>query len=500
MRTLNLSLTDLHTRDEAADGTLEFDGVAVPYESPITYGGVEERFARSAFDPLEVVGRPILWGHDRSEQIGAITQARNTDEGLVISGAIEDTRRGADVQKLMRRDRLRGLSVGFTPTETDRTPQGLRYVRASLLELSVTPLPAYAEKSTVTAVREEEPTVADTPAPAETREAPTVDLTPITERMDQLEARMLDRNPAPARTLGVLEAFAIQMADTIKHKQLRALGDAVSAGNAGVLPPDWASTVRGYLDGNRWLASRLGTASFPSSGSSITWPAITQEPTVGPRGTELSVIPGAPAFTTDSDVFTAQWLAGGQRIPLELLETSVPEIGSLIASRLLLAYAQESDKYLAATLETAATPQGSVIDFTDYGTVVDSVIDAGEAIRAATGQFGDRLALTTASWKSLLGLTDGDGRRIVSTVGATNADGSAGFSAMSVVIGDCLAFHSVNSSEDMQFNSMSAAFAEKPPMTLTETSVDVMGRSIGVLGAVIALPLYPAGIRVHSAL
>jgi len=46
---------------------------------------------------------------------------------------------------------------------------------------------------------------------------------------------------------------------------------------------------------------------------------------------------------------------------------------------------------------------------------------------------------------------------------------------------------------------MSAAYAEKPPQTLSEVEVGVMGRSIGVLGAVIALPLYADGILVHSA-
>jgi len=487
----------LQTR-QTDDGTGEIEGLAVPWGTRIEYAGLQEEFARGAISPDDAIGTILLDHHKRDAPIGVITHAEDTEEGLTITAKVSSTSAGRDLLQLGRDGIPLGLSVGFQPIETREASHGLVYEKAMLAELSVVSLPAYRD-ARITATREEEAPMTQEPT-TDTREAPAVDLAPIQERMEQLESLLARRQQdTPSRTLSVREAFAIQVADTITHKQVRALGDAISSGNAGVLPPDWSSMVRGYLDGNRWLASRLGTMAFPATGQTLTVPDITVEPTVANRGTELTEIPGAPAFQTGSDTFTAQWLSGGQRIAIELLETSSPEIGALIASRLLLAYSQASDKYLAQTIEAEATPTTAVLDFTDYGTFVAQVIDAAETIRAASGTPGDRLALTTASWKSLLGLVDADGRRVLSTTGAQNADGAAPITSTAVDVGGVLCFHSVNSQEDMQFSTATAAFAEKPPMTLTETNVDVMGRSIGVLGAVIALPLYPAGILVHSA-
>ena len=327
------------------------------------------------------------------------------------------------------------------------------------------------------------------------REAPAVDLAPITERLDQIESRMTAA-PEQVREIAPLEAFAMQLRDAVQHKQVRALGDVISSGNAGVLPPTWSSLLRGYLDGNRYLTPRLGSLGFPATGHTLTVPKITQEPTVGPRGTELTAIPGQ-SMTTSSDTYTAQWISGGVRLALELIEQSSPEASAVSVQRLLLAYSREVDDYLTAQLANAGTPTGSVLDFTNYGTFVDSVLDAAHLIRDNTGAFGDRLALTQESFKKLVGLVDADGRRVLSVSGPTNADGSTALTSLSVNVGGVECFYH-RGAEDWQFNSMSAAYSEKPPVTLSEVEVGVMGRSIGVLGAVIALPLYPDGILVHS--
>jgi len=494
MRTLNLSLTDLHTRDEAADGTLEFEGCAVPYESPITYGGVEERFARSAFDPSDVVGRPILWGHDRSEQIGAITAARNTDEGLVISGAIEDTRRGADVQKLMRRDRLRGLSVGFTPTETDRTPQGLRYVRAALLELSVTPLPAYAEKSTVTAVREEEPTVADTPAP-ETREAPQVDLAPISERIDQLEARMMDRiTPRPeAPALSPREVFTRMVMDYgTDPTKINQRADMVSSGNPGLTSTERTSReIIEYFDSERYFVSRVMAMPFPESGIVHTLPRKTQRSQVGQAAEKAA--PPSRAITTDTVQFTGVWYKGYLDISYELIRTSSPGAVETAVTDMLQEAAVESELEFIAAVEAASTDLAP-LDFTTYKAFVASVRAAVRAIRAAAGKGQPKFALTSDSWDELLQFVDTTDRRLLSTVGAQNADGSASLVAEELDLAGVRFFESPHSSIDVAFNDNALKRSELAPTQLSADNVALVGRDVAVLGNIMAIPRLPAGV------
>ena len=486
MRTLSLRPEQLRTRD-GEDGSLELDGIAVPWDDPIEYGGITERFQRGAITPDDAIGRPLLWAHDRAEPIGHIVAANDTPVGLTVTAVVQPTARGRDAITLLRGGSLRGLSVGFQPVDQKNTPTGITYTRAALAELSVTPLPAYAAAA-VTATREEETPVAE--GTVETRE---VDLAPITERLDQLEARMAERRTERPRTLGVVEAFTRQLQDFTERREMRALADVVSSGNAGILPPAWSSEVRGYTDAMRYMIPRAGSAAFPASGTGLTVPKILQDTTVGPRGTEKTE-PPSQALTTGSDTFAIEWFAGAVDLAMELVEQSNPSALQLVVTNLLQQYAAATDLRATAAAEAAATASGAPLDTTDYGTLVGDLIDTGETIRAATGVFGNLVSLTTASWKAVAGMTDADGRRVLATRGSTNADGSAPLDASTVDVGGVLAFHNPRATVDVQFNATSYRVAEKSPEGLRQTNVGLLGIDVGVLGAIIPLPMYPAGI------
>jgi hypothetical protein len=107
--------------------------------------------------------------------------------------------------------------------------------------------------------------------------------------------------------------------------------------------------------------------------------------------------------------------------------------------------------------------------------------------------------LTTASWQALIGLMDAEGRRIFAPVGASNADGSASLLARSINVGGISCIHNPRSAEDVQTNTKSARVGEKPPVTLTSDNVALMGRDLGVLGAMLFVPAYPAGILTYAA-
>jgi len=324
-----------------------------------------------------------------------------------------------------------------------------------------------------------------------------VDLAPINTRIDQLEARMSHREPPPTRRLGVLEAFGEQLRDAVQHRQIRALADVLSSGNAGLLPPSWSSEVVGFIDSTRYLFPRTGTVSFPSTGYSITFPKITQNTLVAARGTEKTDIPSR-ALTTASTPYTAVWYAGGDDIALELIEQSSPSVIAVVVENLFQQYAQVTDKAFTLASETAATPVGAVLDFTSYKTFASQILVTSEAIRAATGAPGDRLSLTPASWGKLVTLVDADGRRILSSSNSSNSDGSVNLVTPQVDVGGISAFLNVNAVEDMQYNEKSLRKAEKPPLQVQSTNVTKMGQDVGILGAIITLPIYPGGIRVYS--
>jgi len=485
---------------------LTISGVLVPWDSPIEYGGVSERFARGSVAPDAVIGMPLLWAHDRAEPIGRFTDARDAESGLEFTAEIVPTSRGRDAIALLRAEAIGGMSIGFDPVEVQQDGAGgITYLRAAPVEGSVTPLPAYGEAAVLAVRQVEDPATGATNereaadmADTETRDA-TVDLTTITERLDAIEARASESGRTDrARTVSVRDAFAAGILDYARTGQRRALADVVSSGNAGILPPEWDRSVLSVLDTRRPLIGASGSTGFPSTGVTKTFPKVLTHTTVGARGTEKTQVPSS-ALTTGSDVYTAQWLAGAVDVAIELIAQSDPSVALLVASDLLAQYAIASETAHATSTEAAATATGAALRTDTYGNLIDDIIGSGVAIEDATGAFGDMLAVTAAQWAEILGLLDGDGRRVFAGTGASNADGSASLTASAVNIGGVTVFRSPRSTEAVQFNSTSLLVAEKPPMSLTSVNVPLAGQDYGILGAIMPVPRIPDGILKYDA-
>ena len=479
---------------EADDGTATISGVAVPWDDPIVYGGIREQFARGAIDPQQAVGQPLLMNHDRGKHIGVITAAEDTERGLEVEATIQPTSDGRDAMLLLRSGALRGLSVGFEPMDRDQNPTGVTYTRAHLHELSTTPLQAYPNAQVTEARHEETPTMADTAAPdtATARDlAPDVDS--LQARVDQLEARASAPTAPPAPVVQPRDALAMAVREFASTGQRRALADVVSSGNAGILPPDWDRAVLNVLDTRRPVIGASGSTSFPVSGMTKDFPKVTQNTLVGARGTEKTEVP-TQALTTATDQFTAGWFAGAVDVAIELIEQSDPSVVNLVVSDMLAQYAIATETAHAGAAETAATSHGAVLDTSSYGAFINDIILIGTDIEAATGKFGDQLACVKADWIAILGLLDGDNRRVFATQGSTNADGSAGLAATSINVGGVNVFYSPRSTVTMQFNDVSLLAGEKAPQQLTSVNVALAGRDYGVLGGLLSVPRIAAGI------
>ena len=482
-------------------GRAHIEGTAVPYDHTITYAGQAERFAPGSIDATQVVGRPLMYGHNYSDPaawMGTITDAENTDTGLHINAEVVDVDMAG---KLRQASVAPGLSVGVQIDDATQEDDGsVTYHSATLRELSITVIPAYESESMIETVRnrpKEDTTVTESTAPAVAAEA--VDLTPYATRemLAELEGRMAAPTP-PARPLGVVDGFTRMLADYAERRQTRALADVLSSGNSGVLPPQWASEVLGYLDSSRYLFSAAGTVGFPSVGYSLTFPRIQQRTTVAARGTEKTEV-ASQAFQTTETTYTAAWFAGAVDVAVELIMQSDPAILSLVSQDLLAQYAVATEEAFVASVEGTGTAHGAVLDTATYAGLIADLVGVSETIRQATGSPGDMVAAITADWQAILGLMDGDGRRVLAGGGATNSDGSANLIAQSVNVGGITVFHSPYSTESVQFNDTSLRKAEKPPVQLATDNVALMGRDLGVLGATMALPIYTGGIIRYAA-
>jgi uncharacterized protein len=144
-------------REDSANGDIvgTGHGLAVPYGTETKIGGLRESFAPGAFDVNDVIGKPLAYRH--GEPIGRITGAESREDGLYIDFDIVNTAQGRDAAVLARTDSIKGLSVGFISARSamSKARDMITHTAANLLEVSLTPYPAYATAG-VSSIREEE--------------------------------------------------------------------------------------------------------------------------------------------------------------------------------------------------------------------------------------------------------------------------------------------------------------------------------------------------------
>jgi HK97 family phage prohead protease/HK97 family phage major capsid protein len=489
-------------QDTEGDGrTLE--GRIVPYGETITLGDSQEAFAPGVFSEVEPGDVVLLWQHDTTAPIGRMTILREEEDGAYGTFRLADTERAREARSLISEGVIRGLSVGFQPDQTQNQKGVRTHVKARLRETSLVTFPAYPTAG-VLAVREEErmdepEVMVDEAIP----EPPTVDLTPIETRLDEQSVALREvRNqianiqtpgapPEPTITLG--EAYAQLLKMVLKDRQERALADVIGTGTGnaeGLVYNQFVSELLGYMDVRRPLFSAAGTVGFPSSGYGLVFPRITQHVLVSKRTGEKTEA-ASRELTVAQATYSAEWFAGAVDVSIELIEQSEPSVLEVVGRDLLGMYAVATETEFAVDVAAAATATGDTLTFTTWGDFVADVVSASAAIQTATGAPGDRLALTSASWLNMMVLLN-------PSQPATSFNTAPDFTAESVNVGGVIAFHAPTITVDTQFNTTSLRKAEKPPVQVSATNVALMGRDIGIIGATIALPLYPAGILKHA--
>lgn len=125
-----------------------FKGLAVTFGDVTSNGRVYERGAFNGY-LLQLKSQkartggpallPLLWTHDPNDPVGIITDAYETDEGLVIECACDlDTKLGRQVFSGIKLGYANGLSIGGYATRTTTDAQGVTHITEfRLREVSV---------------------------------------------------------------------------------------------------------------------------------------------------------------------------------------------------------------------------------------------------------------------------------------------------------------------------------------------------------------------------
>lgn len=147
-----VSLFEIKSFDDAKR---TFEGIATTIATDRTEDIVEPKGASFKL-PLD-----FLYQHDTTKPIGKITEAVVKNDGIHVRGHIENLpdappslKERLDVAWAEMKSKLiRGLSIGFRPTENPTPIKGtfgLRYAAWEWLELSMVTIPANAEATILT--------------------------------------------------------------------------------------------------------------------------------------------------------------------------------------------------------------------------------------------------------------------------------------------------------------------------------------------------------------
>lgn len=485
--------------DQAGDVIATGYGRAVPYGQPTDIGGFREQFDPGAFDPAQVLGRPFAYRH--GEPIGIIREAENQPDGLYVTFDIVNTAQGRDAATLMRTGSSRGLSVGFQPTKSvwSSARDAVRHVKATLLEVSQTHMPAYAAAG-VSEVREEEMSETTTTTTEVVVEdiAAREQIADVRQVLADIEARM--HTIPEAHPLAQFRSFgdyrkAVWQGDV----ENRALFDQIIADNPGVNPPAWIQDVKGIVDLGRRAIQALGGPMNPgAAGMTVNWPYFDGDLTtiVEEQANEKDEVNSVQIslFKGEADLTT---YAAGSDISYQLLQRSSPSYLDAHGRIMAASYGVVTDRAFTA----AMWGDGTGDETYDFGSDTDgqdfraAVFSASVTVEDATGQPASVCLVSSEVFKKIgAWSTFNPAAYPVSNVSGTFSAASLLVSVAGLPVIRAPWLDSAADQNAIITNGLAARWMEDGPRLATVENVAQLGRDVAIYGYGASALFIPAGV------
>ena len=468
-------------------------GRAVPYDDSTDLGGLAESFARDAFDPADVIGKPFAYRH--GEPIGTITGASNEPDGLYIDFEILNTAQGRDAATLMRGNASKGLSVGFTPLDSvwNKAKTAVRHTRARLLEVSQTHMPAYRTAG-VTEVREE-PTMEDT-VDNSAAEVPAVDME-AREELVRMQKKIndLEAKPAPMHPLAEFRSFGDYSKAVLSGDiEARALFDQITGNNPGLMPPNWMTDVKNIVDLGRPAISAWGVQSAGGSGMDFAWPyfdgdlsAIVAQQVAQKdelNSVAISIKKGSASLAT---------YGAASDISYQLLQRSTPAYLDSHNRIMAASYALITDNVFVDAMLAASTAQNYNFASDTTGEEFRAgVFEASVAVETATGRPAEFVVVASDVFKGIGGWTT----FLPAPYGTQNVSGTATGGTLGVSVSGLPVIHDRNLAAGgiLVSNSACAKWIEDGPTLAAAENVGQLGRDVAIYGYGVPAAYTAAGI------
>lgn len=418
-------------RADAETGTVE--GVAVPWNTPISVGGIREQFARGAI--VDVSNTKLYWQH--GEIIGRVISGEDREDGYHIKAQISDTTLGRDARTLIKDGAVNAFSVGFVPVEDREENDGtITRTKVTLREVSAVSFPAYAD-ARITNVRESDDT-ANTPDALErsndtvTDTITTTDLAEVrdsveelTRRFDTLTVQHDDEPIADTRSAGeVLKAIVRGDEETIRQYddlKTRAYTGGTSADS--VLLPAWQGDLTRIIADSSPLPALFSTGALPATGNTLEYgQLLSNSVAVGEQvaeGDDLSF--GKVQIQTKNA--SVKTYGGYTQLTRQEIERSSVNVLDHSLNALALAAAKTRNTALRSFVATTVAAQVTagatvaVASATSYVDWVGAIVDAAELYEDLALPL-QAMLVDKSVFKELAALTATDGRPLMSVYGS----------------------------------------------------------------------------------
>jgi HK97 family phage prohead protease len=505
MKQLNTESTVVFQEREDSQGDIvgSGHGMAVPYGTETMIGGVRESFAPGSFDLDNVIGKPLAYRH--GEPVGIITGAENREDGLYIDFDIVDTTLGRDAAVLARTNTIKGLSVGFNPLKSvmSKARDAIQHTAANLLEVSLTPYPAYSTAG-VSSIREEEEEGETMSETMDSTELVSVDqeareaVAQLRETVKEIEAKSFVAEEA--HPLAAYRSFGeYSQAVLAGDVDTRALADQTLANSPGVNPPIWLLQVRGIIDlGRPAITSVGGPQSAGTSGMEINWPYFDGNllDIVEAQANEKDEVNSVEINLEKGDATLATYAAGSD-ISYQLLQRSSPSYLDAHNRIMAASYSTVTDRKFTNDLwvgsnntniyDLSADTTGSVFR--------ERVFTASMEVEDATGAPATVVLVSSALFSKIGGFTT----FFPAPYSVQNVSGVATASTLDVNVSGLRVVRAKWLDTDVDrhaivLNGEAARWVEDGPRLATAENVSKLGRDVAIYGYGATAVYLPAGV------
>ena len=428
----NLSNFTLDAAAPGEPGRRTITGTAVPYNTFATVAdGTRVSFAPGSLPVTGKAPRLYLY-HDSTQAVGLVTERVDTEEGMMFTAKISNTRAGDEALVLAADGVLDSVSVGVNPTNYKFDDSGDMIVfAADWVELSLVPTPAFsgATISQVAASAPDEEAEIEVPAETEKEETPMeiqaastevviptqpIFATPKREFAIPSAAEMLAAMHIGGDTWhNVNEAF--KQASRRQQTALQAAaGDVLTSDTPGLLNQMVMGPLFQDLNFVRPVVSAFGARAMPNTPSkTFIRPTITTHTSAAEQSTELTAV-SATTMVIASNTITKKTVAGQVTLSVQDIDFTSPEALQLVLNDLAGEVLIKTDDIAADALVAGKTASGSTWTVTadDPSGLFTALYDAAREIAEDSNFFPTHLCVSPDVWEKLGRQTDADKRPV----------------------------------------------------------------------------------------